>query len=256
MSTPTPPSAALREATGAVLAVDDGQSQVVLNPQFVLRVCGLPIDLVDELRFPEAATWMQKVLALEGRLDGYRTTLTSVLEEALARTEDRKLRSRVLNLKRNTFNLRLQRAGEALLGIPDVLRPGEALLFEAAASVWKDYQGALAAYREVFERELRQKRKCLKKTVRRADFRKGILLASPSLDDAIDPFCDADHPQPSSETDSPSVLSWSTCSARPARPAPSARLPRFASVHSAGRVATSLTSPTRSRISRSEAIPG
>lgn len=167
--------------------------QNVISPLFLLRVGGLPIDIVDDLCFKETKTWVEALLFLEDRLTERKGRLVDVLHKAVnTHKEDRELRRKLINLKRDVFNVRMPSNLDEVRCITDSLSLHEYALLNEWLDLWDRYRERLAAIPEVFTRELYQKRAQLKEFINIPDFRKGVLLSSPLLDQAIDTYIASD----------------------------------------------------------------
>src|SRR5690348_10276113 len=82
--------------------------QSCVSPLFLLRVAGLSLDEIDALRFAEVADWRDRALALEEQLLQGKDEAVAILHEAVAfHKENQALRRRLIQLKRDLFNLRL-----------------------------------------------------------------------------------------------------------------------------------------------------
>ena len=165
-----------------------------VSPPFLLRIGGLPIDIMDHLRLVESASWRDTVLALEKTLLARKEQLVEALHTAVSiHKEDQKLRRKLINLKRNIFNLRSPgENGEAHLLI-DLLPSSEGHLLAEWLSLWETYQQTLTAGSRLLENELGWQRILLKQVIDTPDFRKGLLLASPLLDQALDAYKASDN---------------------------------------------------------------
>lgn len=165
-----------------------------VTPQFLLRVGGLPITTLDPLNFERTTRWLDAVLLLESLLAARKDGLVDGLHEAVnIHKEDQALRRKLINLKRNVFNMDL------LVNLKDASQIASVLPSETAALLneWLDlcdrYQNISRRGPEILSQELGQKRALLKEIINLPDFRKGVLLASPVLNDAIDAYLGSDN---------------------------------------------------------------
>ncbi len=166
----------------------------MVTPQFLLRVAGLPITVIDDLHFKQTAQWMDSVLALESVLAIRRDGLVDSLHEAVnTYKEDQVLRRKLINLKRSIFTMRLLAKQTDARQIIDILAPEAAALLQEWLDLCARYQEAQAQGPEILARELSQKRALLKEIFDTPDFRKGILLASPVLDEAVNTYLRSDN---------------------------------------------------------------
>ncbi len=165
-----------------------------VTPQFLLRVAGLPITVMDELHFEQTARWLDAVLLLESLLTTRRDALVNILHEAVnTYKEDQALRRKLINFKRSVFNMRLiGNQADARL-IVHVLSPEAAVLLDEWLNLCDRYQEVQARGPEILVRELSLRRGLLKEIINTPDFRKGILLASPILDDAVNAYISSDN---------------------------------------------------------------
>lgn len=163
---------------------------------FMLRVAGLPIETVRALRCPASRRWADSVLAEDERLRAAGERVGDLLHDLVGRTDDgadagpdeAADRRALLKLRREVFNNRLpQRPGEAL-----ALVAGRDAAAGEALSRWLLDRRDLAALRatgaELFAGESAEARAALRAVAGEERLRKGLLLASPTLDAQIDAF--------------------------------------------------------------------
>lgn len=160
-----------------------------ISPQFLLRVGGLPIDVVDALRFEQTVERIEQLLSLEQLLAERKDALVDAMfEEVNAHKESQALRRKLINLKRDIFNQKMLDAFEEKRSLALALStPARELLLEWL-DLWERYQQLLTDAPRLFAEELNQKRSALKATIATPGFRQGIALASPVLDSAVDAY--------------------------------------------------------------------
>ncbi len=170
--------------------------QSACSPLFLLRIGGQPIDVMDALRFEETLQWRDAVLALETIFSKSKDTLVDVLHAAVAmHKEDQKLRRKLIDLKRKVYNLHAPGNIAEVRLVVEALPEHEQRLLSEWLDRWEQYQHMLAAGPDILAQELRQQRAILKAAIDTPDFRKGILLSSPLLDEAIDAYIAGDNQQ-------------------------------------------------------------
>ncbi|MFE4599598.1 lantibiotic dehydratase [Kitasatospora indigofera] len=160
----------------------------VLNPRFVLRAAGLPVEAVHGLRGPDSRRWADELLTEEDRLAELGARLSEPLAALVRSAPDERLRRRVLAVRREVFNNRLPRDVSdvlALAGRAD--GPAHRLL-----SDWLAARGRLTGLRArgdaVLAGELDRGRAELRRLAGLPALRLGLLLASPTLDGQLDAF--------------------------------------------------------------------
>ncbi|MFD3521483.1 lantibiotic dehydratase [Streptomyces sp. NPDC058653] len=163
---------------------------------FMLRVAGLPIETVRALRCPAGRRWADTVLAEEERLTAAGERVGDLLHDLVGRTGDgadaapgeAADRRALLKLRREVFNNRLPgRPGEAL-----ELVAGRDAATGEALSRWLLDRRELAALRAtgaaLLADESAGARAALREIAGEDRLRKGLLLASPTLDAQIDAY--------------------------------------------------------------------
>ncbi|WP_247748460.1 lantibiotic dehydratase [Streptomyces sp. 4R-3d] len=163
---------------------------------FMLRVAGLPIETVRALRCPASRRWAETVLAEEERLRAAGERVGDLLHDLVGRTGDgadaapgeAEDRRALLKLRREVFNNRLPaRPGAAL-----ALVAGRDAATGEALSRWLLDRRELAELRaegvELLAGESAGARAALRAIAGEERLRKGLLLASPTLDAQIDAF--------------------------------------------------------------------
>ncbi len=175
----------------------------IITPRFLLRVGGLPREHIDHLRFTHTLQWQEGLLSLEHQLLDQKEALVDLLHAAVnTHKEDQALRRSLINLKRQVFNMHFPhgtehaRATAAALGT-DAHNAHTAL--NAWLDLWERYQHELTRGPAITEQELQEKRALLKDAFQDPDFRKGVLLSSPVLSQAMDHYLHADNAHPNRE---------------------------------------------------------
>ncbi|HVB25159.1 MAG TPA: lantibiotic dehydratase [Ktedonobacteraceae bacterium] len=170
--------------------------QNACSPLFLLRIGGQPIDVVDALRFEEVARWRDAILAIETTLFRSKDRLVDVLHEAVnTHKENQKLRRQLIELKRTVFNMRAPANSTQARLLVAALPAQQQDLLSEWLDWWDRYQQLASAGTDILARELRRKRALLKEAISGEDFRKGILLSSPLLDEAISAYIGSDNLQ-------------------------------------------------------------
>lgn len=163
-----------------------------IGRRFMLRVAGLPIDTVHALRCPDSARWARRTLAEEHRLRASGAALSDRLYELVGANDDEAARRALLRLRRELFNNRLPRDQAGALALVSAVGG------ERASALADDLNGWLADRRQLAELyaageplladELAASRVALRRIVDDDQLRRGLLLASPTLDGQLDAF--------------------------------------------------------------------
>ncbi|MEU6410848.1 lantibiotic dehydratase [Microbispora sp. NPDC046933] len=150
-------------------------------PAFVVRVAGLPMEILDRLRFDRTTRLADEIVEIERWLAERGAALSDPLHDVIGRTEDRERRRRLIALRRDLFQGRMPRGG----------RPDEDLLREVpegpAAEIgeWCARAERLAALTAAARTELadesRRKRRELREAAGDPAFLSGLVLASRDL---------------------------------------------------------------------------
>ncbi|MFR0355083.1 lantibiotic dehydratase [Streptomyces sediminimaris] len=183
-------------ATTAQEAPATAGEPAVLHRRFMLRVAGLPVDTVHALRAPEATAWAARTAAEQDRLTGLAARLSDPLAKAVGGAEDRTLRRRLLALRRQVFNNRLP-------GDLDAARALAAAVGGTAGAdlaAWLDarvrWEELCRAGDGVLAGGLARTRAALRDLARDDRLRRGLLLASPTLEERLDAFAADTTPAP------------------------------------------------------------
>ncbi|MFG2949205.1 lantibiotic dehydratase [Streptomyces adustus] len=170
--------------------------RAALHSRFMLRVAGLPADTVLALRAPEAAGWAARTAAEEDRLTELGARLSDPLADAVGATEDAALRRRLLGLRRQVFNNRLPGDLDAARALAAGLDPAIA----ADLTAWLDarvrWERLRAEGGTVLTDALARTRAALRDLARDERLRRGLLLASPTLEERLDAFAADPAPVP------------------------------------------------------------
>ncbi|QBD82991.1 hypothetical protein EPA93_46330 [Ktedonosporobacter rubrisoli] len=171
--------------------------QSTLTPYFLLRMGGLPLNVLDGLRFEHTSEWIEALLSLEQVLGERKDRLVDALHEAVRiHKEQTSLRRTLLNLKRDVFNMRQPDNTSTIRNVANKLSSPTREWLEEWADIWERYRYVLAHGSEIFQVEMDRKRILLKQIVKIEDFRKGVLLSSSALDQAISSYLTSDNLRP------------------------------------------------------------
>jgi hypothetical protein len=156
--------------------------ELVWSPFFMLRVGGVPADSVLPLRCPETVAWTRRVLDSERALRLGRDALADDLEQAVSQLTDDAVRRTLLMVRRDVFNLRLPKRAGDLNTLVSCLDPavGSALVDWVTAR--RRHQELLAEGDRLLAKETVAGRRHLQQLVNHPHIRKGLLLASHTLD--------------------------------------------------------------------------
>ncbi|MEM7356380.1 MAG: lantibiotic dehydratase, partial [Acidobacteriota bacterium] len=158
-----------------------------LFPLYVCRIAGLPVGSLEAQQATASATLCNAIDELERQMTERRETLTEGLFATVSGVDDRKKRGWILQVKRDVHNLRRLRPGQ--LRKLDGLVP-EALVRDLQSFL--ELGGARRQHQDELERgfgrELANARRSFRRTLRDADFQKGLLLSSQSLHGAFERY--------------------------------------------------------------------
>ncbi|MFJ2474847.1 lantibiotic dehydratase [Streptomyces sp. NPDC087659] len=153
---------------------------------FMLRVAGLPVDSVRELRCPASRRWADDVLAETERLAAEGARLGDVLHGLIGRNEDESSRRLLLALRRAVFNNRLPRDAEPALARVRAHDPAAGRTLERWLADRRALDGRRAEGAALLARETGRARAALGRLAGEPRLRGGLLLASPTLDAQLD----------------------------------------------------------------------
>ncbi|QHC33756.1 lantibiotic dehydratase [Streptomyces sp. HF10] len=162
----------------------------------MLRVSGLPVETAAALRAPEAADWAARTAAEQDRLAALGARLSDPLSEAVGGTDDAVLRRRLLALRRQVFNNRLPGNLSAARALAESLggAAGADLADWLAARVrWEELRAEGEA---VLAAGFGRTRAALRELALDDRLRRGLLLASPTLEERLDAFAADPAPVP------------------------------------------------------------
>ncbi|MEV8046564.1 lantibiotic dehydratase [Streptomyces griseoluteus] len=177
-------------------ATTAADTTVTLHRRFMLRVAGLPAETVSALRAPETADWAARTAAEEDRLRALGTRLSDPLSAAVGATEDAALRRRLLALRRQVFNNRLPADLTAARALASALGGDTGADLAAwldARLRWEELRGAGET---VLGAALARTRAALRGLALDDRLRRGLLLASPTLEERLDAFAADRSPAP------------------------------------------------------------
>ncbi|MFJ5097239.1 lantibiotic dehydratase [Streptomyces sp. NPDC088557] len=181
MTLPTSGTAARRTVTWEV------------GRRFLLRAAGLPVETVRGLRCPRTRAWADEVLAREERLAAEGAAVSDLLHGLLGAADATgdEARRALLALRRRVFNNR----APADPGAAVRLVAGLDAAAGGRVAAWLDdrerYGALLDAGPVLLAEELATARGGLRLALSREEIRRGLLLASPTLDGRLDGYLTA-----------------------------------------------------------------
>ena len=169
----------------ATLLVDSSQRDATeqlaaFRHYFVARIAGLPTRVVDHLRAPRAMRLIALFADVDGAVAAQRNDVTQLLFKSIGLVTDKRSRNRLLQLRRDLFNGRRLRDA-------DVALAKEQLDLETFAAV-QSLDGLLARRvallseaEHVYREESCATRARFRAALGDDDFRRGLLVSSPTL---------------------------------------------------------------------------
>ncbi|MFJ8402494.1 lantibiotic dehydratase [Streptomyces microflavus] len=161
-----------------------------IRPAFMVRVAGLPVESVRELRCPQSRRWADEVLDESAQLRLLAEKAGDQLHDLIGGSDDEPLRRALLKLRRDIFNNRLPATDSADRTLDRVHS-----LDPAAASTLADWltgrralDGRLGAGAGLLAAETGRSREALRALAGHERLRRGLLLASPALDAQLDAY--------------------------------------------------------------------
>ncbi|WP_411117486.1 lantibiotic dehydratase [Streptomyces sp. 058-1L] len=161
-----------------------------IRPAFMVRVAGLPVESVQELRCPQSRRWADEVLDESAQLRLLAEKAGDQLHDLIGGSDDEPLRRALLKLRRDIFNNRLPATASA-----DRVLDRVHSLDPAAASTLADWltgrralDGQLGAGAGLLAAETGRSREALRALAGHERLRRGLLLASPALDAQLDAY--------------------------------------------------------------------
>jgi hypothetical protein len=150
----------------------------------MMRMAALPVESLGGLRFPDSVAWADSVIAERGRLAAEGRRLGDTLHDHIGGQPDDRVRRALIAARRQIFNNRLPKDPPPLDGLPgDLAAELEGWLSDRAA-----LERRLATGPDVLAEELRRSRLALRELAAEPRLRRGLLLASPSLDTYLDQY--------------------------------------------------------------------
>ncbi|SDO51361.1 lantibiotic dehydratase [Actinacidiphila guanduensis] len=159
-----------------------------LNRRFVLRLAGLPFAAVEGLRDPAAAAWAERVLAAQDAAARHAAELEAPLTALVTAVEDARERRAVLALRREVFNGRLPKDTAAVHAVAARLAPADAEALTAWLRGCEQAAALLAEGGPLLAAGLAGARAELRALAAEDRLRRGLVLASPTLESRLDDF--------------------------------------------------------------------
>ncbi|MFI1845870.1 lantibiotic dehydratase [Streptomyces microflavus] len=161
-----------------------------IRPAFMVRVAGLPVESVRELRCPQSRRWADEVLDDSAQLRLLAEKAGDQLHDLIGGSDDEPLRRALLKLRRDIFNNRLPATDPAdrVLGRVHSLDPAAASTLADWLTGRRALDGRLGAGAGLLAAETGRSREALRSLAGHERLRRGLLLASPALDAQLDAY--------------------------------------------------------------------
>ncbi|MBK5995304.1 lantibiotic dehydratase [Streptomyces sp. MBT58] len=161
-----------------------------IRPAFMVRVAGLPVESVRELRCPQSRRWADEVLDEYAQLRLLAEKAGDQLHDLIGGSDDEPLRRALLKLRRDIFNNRLPATDSAdrVLGRVHSLDPAAASTLADWLTGRRALDGRLGAGAGLLAAETGRSREALRSLAGHERLRRGLLLASPALDAQLDAY--------------------------------------------------------------------
>ncbi|MFD8119282.1 lantibiotic dehydratase [Streptomyces microflavus] len=161
-----------------------------IRPAFMVRVAGLPVESVRELRCPQSRRWADEVLDESAQLRLLAEKAGDQLHDLIGGSDDEPLRRALLKLRRDIFNNRLPATDSAdrVLGRVHSLDPAAASTLADWLTGRRALDGRLGAGAGLLAAETGRSREALRALAGHERLRRGLLLASPALDAQLDAY--------------------------------------------------------------------
>ncbi|RIV40412.1 lantibiotic dehydratase [Micromonospora radicis] len=174
------------------------------------RVAGLPLATVGALRCPDSYRWAEQTLRAEQSLTETAGVLSDLLHDLVNDNDDDLVRRQLLRLRRQVFNNRLPAHPSAAVTLVAGLNPDTAERLTRWLAARRRLDELRAEGGRIVGAEVAGTTARLRQLAAEDRLRRGVLLASPSLDAQLDAFIDggADRPDKKERRTIRSVLSY------------------------------------------------
>lgn len=172
----------------------EDQYRTHINPQFLLRVCGLPINMADELSLKACLHQVNELIEIEQDIALLKDILLDHLQSAFETYKsDVKRRRLILKVKRDVFNERQPKNVSKSKEVLEWLSVSQKVDLSRWFDLWQEHGIVANQLEENFQAEIRDVRQRFKEMIKNSDFQKGIFHASPNLYDMIKKYLASDN---------------------------------------------------------------
>jgi len=155
-------------------------SEIRLFPHVLVRVAGGPFEELEKLSAPKSCELLEEIAARENELTKEKEALCDELHKLIGAAAKMKTKRDLINLRRDLFNERPLKMGD----LPGPLRSRFSDYLKEQAEI-----NSLQKKGEtIFENELSESRKQLRKLAQNETLRKGLILSSQSLLKRLDKY--------------------------------------------------------------------
>lgn len=159
-----------------------------LQTRLMARVAGLPLAAVGALRCPESCRWADELLHEERLLAETASPLSDLLHNLINHNADDVVRRELLRLRRQVFNNRLPQDTDAAVSLVASLDAATAERLTSWLTARRRVDGLRVDGGRIVGAELAGTTARLRGLAAEDRLRRGVLLASPSLDAQLDAF--------------------------------------------------------------------
>jgi hypothetical protein len=159
-----------------------------LGPRYMLRVGGLPVESMAQLRSPKTVAWADAVIAAQDSLAERGIRIGDVLHEHVKANTDEHQRRLLINVRRNVFNNQLPRDLSRAHDLANMLAVPVGAELDAWLQDRADLDDLVASGTDIMVAEILVSRTALRALAGEPRLRQGLLLASASLDTYLDGY--------------------------------------------------------------------
>jgi len=154
---------------------------------FINRFSGTSVDTIEKLRFKSTLKYQTSYQLQQTQLNKTKEEISHLLFELIAENKDNKERTNLIQLRRDIFNLKLNKLEKSINEITSLNKVNKNKII-SIIDLYNKSETVKKSFRNSFNSEVVDIRNEFKSLLKNDDFKKGLIISSSSLYSAMDTY--------------------------------------------------------------------
>jgi len=154
---------------------------------FINRFSGASVDTIEKLRFKSTLKYQTSYQLQQTQLNKTKEEISHLLFKLIAKNKDNKERTNLIQLRRDIFNLKLNKLEKSINEITSLNKVNKHKII-SIIDLYNKSETVKKSFRNSFNSEVVDIRNEFKNLLKNDDFKKGLIISSSSLYSAMDTY--------------------------------------------------------------------